>query len=268
VLRRGTQSAWFFGMGLMPRPSHYTVVATCAVLTGCFSSSIAQTPGTVPQGKFRVGVGVAATDTAVSDDAGMAPELSVRFGVHDRVDVGLKTNLMSIEAQVKGHLLRGDFDMSLAVSGATGRDDDDDLLVDEGGANAGVPETMHSGRVMLLTGTRLGPSVDLVLMADSILGIRVAPGGDADTTSRTYRCIGVGGGIGILIKGSSQFLPEVVFTHFLDGNPPMTAEAFRQGDTRIQFTVTGLLGGFDNREREDGGDSRGQRAPLHRREHE
>jgi hypothetical protein len=211
------------------------VVACLAVsaLAGCYSTSIAQTPSTVPPGKARFGVGLEVDGAAVSNNGGLSPELSLRVGVLDRLDVGVKTTLQSVEAQVKAQLLRGDFDLSLALSGATSRDEDDDKLIEESAPNY---EWMRSTRLMLIAGQRIADSTDLVLMGDGQFGLRSAT---YDGRFETHFA-GVGGGVGVLFKG--VFLPEVVVTHFIAGEHPMF-DALQAGDTRIQFTVTALLGG-------------------------
>jgi hypothetical protein len=207
-----------------------------SVLAGCYSTSIAQTPSTVAPGKVRGGVGMS-VNGSTTGSAGLSPELSMRVGVLDRVDLGLKTNLQSFEGQVKGQIVRGDFDLSLAVSAALSRDQDASLF-DESGAKY---DWTRSGRLMLIAGQRVFDSIDLVVMGDGQYGVRSGESGNA----WSERFVGVGGGLGVLFKGPAQFLPEIVVTQFVEGQNP-AHPAVQAGDTRVQFTVTALLGAEDD----------------------
>jgi hypothetical protein len=181
----------------------------------------------------RGGIGMAVSGR-VSKFAGLSPELSLRAGLIDRLDVGIKTTFQSLEGQVKGQLVRGDFDLSLALCGALNRDVDDHLF----GESSARYQQMRIARLMVLAGQRLADSIDLVLMGDGQYGVR---GG----TQWHEHFVGVGGGLGVLLKGRAQFLPEIVVTQFVKGEAP-AHPGLQAGDTRIQFTVTGLVGGNDD----------------------
>ena len=85
--------------------------------TGCISNSVAQSASTLPQGQMRGGLGggvvLAQPDSAFE---GVPTEVSMRFGLLDRFDVGLKLSLLMLEVEPKVQLLRGPFDLSLAAA--------------------------------------------------------------------------------------------------------------------------------------------------------
>jgi hypothetical protein len=208
------------------------------LLVGCFSHSIAQTPSTVSPGEVRFGLGYGVLGTTQSNTAGLAQDVSLRVGVLDRVDIGVKTGLANIEAGMKAQLVRGELDLAVALSG--GASYDADGVVDEGTWVA-----HRSGRAMVLAGQALSSRFDLVFAAD---GTWHEQRGQIEFTPAGGYTVGVGAGLGVLFKGSVQFMPEIVLEHFIAGDLPDVARELQRGDTLIQFTVTGLFGGADARD--------------------
>jgi hypothetical protein len=94
------------------------VVGLAAVCAGCPSFSTLQTPRTVPEGELRFGA-LAGGAGALSDDTGPGPrsaqfELSARYGLSERVDVGVKLYALGIEASLKWWMVRGPLDLAIA----------------------------------------------------------------------------------------------------------------------------------------------------------
>jgi len=94
------------------------VVGLAAVCAGCPSFSTLQTPRTVPEGELRFGA-LAGGAGALSNDAGPGPssaqfELSARYGLSERVDVGVKLYALGIEASLKWWMVRGPLDLAIA----------------------------------------------------------------------------------------------------------------------------------------------------------
>jgi hypothetical protein len=94
------------------------VVGFAAVCAGCPSFSTLQTPRTVPEGELRFGA-LAGGAGALSDEAGPGPrsaqfELSARYGLTERVDVGVKLYALGIEASLKWWMVRGPLDLAIA----------------------------------------------------------------------------------------------------------------------------------------------------------
>ncbi len=98
--------------GLLP------VLAVALACGGCPSFSTLQVPRTVPEGELRFAA-LAGGVGALSDDSGPSPrsaqfEVSARYGLSDRVDVGVKLYSLGIEGGVKWLILRGPLDIALA----------------------------------------------------------------------------------------------------------------------------------------------------------
>ena len=96
----------------------FPVLAVALACTGCPSFSTLQTPRTVPEGEIRF-AGLAGGAGALSDERGPGPraaqfELSARYGLSERVDVGVKLYALGIEAGVKWLILRGPLDIAIA----------------------------------------------------------------------------------------------------------------------------------------------------------
>ncbi len=94
------------------------VVGLAAVCGGCPSFSTLQTPRTVPEGELRFGA-LAGGAGALSDEGGAGPrsaqfELSARYGLSERVDVGVKLYALGIEASLKWWMVRGPLDLAIA----------------------------------------------------------------------------------------------------------------------------------------------------------
>ena len=94
------------------------VLAVALACGGCPSFSTLQTPRTVPEGELRFAA-LAGGAGALSDEEGPGPrsaqfELSVRYGLSDRIDVGVKLYSLGIEAGVKWLMLRGPIDIAIA----------------------------------------------------------------------------------------------------------------------------------------------------------
>jgi len=232
----------------MPLAYSTTAVLALALASsaaGCFSTSIAQAPRTVPAGELQVGLGGGIVAWTEHESAQLVPECALRYGLADGLELGAKTTLASLEAQAKVQLARGDFDLSTAVSGAASKDPDTDGYYDE------YPDEYDgivSGRAMLLVGQRMGRRLSLVLMGDALVGRR---GGVESDTEQAWKetFVGVGGGLGMLFHGSIDLLPEIVVTHFVEGDAPDFVESFHAGDTSIQLTVTAMFGGTGRDER-------------------
>ena len=106
------------------------------MFSACASLSTMQTAAVVPEGEIRWAI--AATGTGgdgahVSASAEPNFEASVRYGVAENVDIGLKLNLLGAQVGAKYQFLRGDFDLSLGLEAGyqwlysrdTGGDPDD-----------------------------------------------------------------------------------------------------------------------------------------------
>lgn len=94
------------------------LLALAMACGGCPSFSTLQTPRTVPDGELRFAA-LAGGAGALSDAAGPGPraaqfELSARYGLGDRVDVGVKLYALGVEAGVKWLILRGPLDIAVA----------------------------------------------------------------------------------------------------------------------------------------------------------
>jgi len=209
------------------------------MLAGCFSTSIAQMPEALPAGEGQFGVGVGLATSRRSEQVALAPEISARYGVVERLELAAKTNFTHVEGQLKGQLIDGDFDLSLALAAATSKDPDTDSIFDE---DADHFDRMLSGRALLLAGQRLGSGVDLVVVGSGLIGKRSAREFGYGQAWHG-RFAGVGGGVGILLRGRACFMPEFVFTRIVAGAAPDFVESLRQGDVIVQVALTGMVGG-------------------------
>jgi hypothetical protein len=107
------------------RPAHdvpwewlLPVLAVALACGGCPSFSTLQTPRTVPEGELRIAA-LAGGEGAPSDEAHPGPseaqfELSARYGLSDRVDVGVKLYALGVEVGMKWLILRGGLDLAIA----------------------------------------------------------------------------------------------------------------------------------------------------------
>ena len=91
------------------------LLALAMLFAGCPSMSMLQTPRTVPRGKFRGAVNLAASGPAVDRDSGApALELGLRAGLTDHLDIGFKLSILYLEVGVKMMALRGPVDVAAA----------------------------------------------------------------------------------------------------------------------------------------------------------
>lgn len=101
-----------------PREWLFLVLALALACAGCPSFSTLQTPRTVPDGELRLAA-IAGAAGALSDEAHPGPsaaqfELSARYGLSDRVDIGAKLYALGVEAGIKWLMLRGPLDLAIA----------------------------------------------------------------------------------------------------------------------------------------------------------
>jgi hypothetical protein len=87
---------------------------------GCPSLSTMQTVDTVPEGEVRVAVGAEAIGASSSGDNAVAPQvdIAVRYGLSERVDLGVKIYGAGIELGAKYQFLDGGFEAALAPAAA------------------------------------------------------------------------------------------------------------------------------------------------------
>lgn len=95
--------------------SLFLVILATLLFTGCASVSTMQTAGVVPEGEIRWAIASTGTggegDTKPSADPNF--EASVRYGVAENVDIGLKLNFLGAQLGAKYQFLRGNFDLAL-----------------------------------------------------------------------------------------------------------------------------------------------------------
>ena len=106
------------------------------LLNACASLSTMQTAAVVPEGEVRWAIaatGTGADGAHVSASAEPNFEASIRYGVAENFDIGLKLDLLGAQVGAKYQFLRGDFDLSLGIEAGyqwlysrdTGGDPDD-----------------------------------------------------------------------------------------------------------------------------------------------
>ncbi|WP_232293271.1 hypothetical protein [Stigmatella aurantiaca] len=198
--------------------------------TGCVSISHVQTADTLGQGKFQFavepgiqGVGILSEDDAGSSsaadfddiddiddgdstfDAATYPhlDLALRYGVTDRIDLGVRFGFSLAELQTKFLLTspdNPDLAISLApsISGVYLGSDEDDV----GYTNLALP---------LLIGFKTDGGSEFVL-GPRVSGARVSVGGD--NANGSVNVLSVGGSIGYALRIGSGFrlMPEVAFS--------------------------------------------------------
>ncbi len=93
-----------------------------AAASGCASFSAMQTAHTVAEGEVRYAVSLQGVGGGGAPLSSFEPgvEGSVRYGIAEDWDVGLKLHLLGAQAGAKVQLMRGDFDLALALEGGYG----------------------------------------------------------------------------------------------------------------------------------------------------
>ena len=105
-------------------------------LNACASLTTMQTAAVVPEGEVRWAIaatGTGADGAHVSSSAEPNFEASIRYGIADNVDIGLKLDLLGAQVGAKYQFVSGTFDLSLGIEAGyqwlysrdTGGDPDD-----------------------------------------------------------------------------------------------------------------------------------------------
>ena len=206
----------------LPTLAMAAVIAIPMVLGGCFSSMSWQTADTIPDDAVEFGMGwsVAKLDrisytsqegevTEVSDDLegtipNLLPDLFMRFGLGDNIDMGLRLHFLGIHTDLKIRLINTDL-FSLALAPGLGYSRP---LIVFGEYSADLP--------LLLT-FKLGKMVKLYLSGHGrISGWSMELSTEDDEENDNIHTLGFGANVGLQFGTKTWFIrPEVGYiNHF------------------------------------------------------
>jgi hypothetical protein len=223
-----------FLSSLSSRLCRTVVVAAALGVTGCASLSNVQTADTLGKGKFQVGIEPGLWGGAGSGGATFVPHVdaSFRYGVADRVDIGVRAGSSFLEFQSK-FLLTTPGDPKIAVSLAPTFGG---LVVAAATSGGGGSAGLLNIGVPVLIGFKTSGGSQFVIGPRLQNFILFGSGGGG---SGAVYVMGLGGSFGFFWRISDKFglLPEIAAIYPAVG----AAAASGVGSTGLQWLYAGGL---------------------------
>ena len=188
--------------------------------SSCAAPNLYTTPRAAPVGKFTSVVAPQLVRRLDPDTDAFAVLLGARLGLAKRLDIGLRTNLASVGADIKWNAVRTDFF---------------DLALD-GGVQL-MPETLYVD-MPILAGFNLSEDISLLASTGITLGKGEEPSMNSretfDDGIRNHPPAGrvlIRGGVGAQFRFTSSFavVPEFTYLGPLDGGRNGTSEFISAG---------------------------------------
>jgi hypothetical protein len=226
-------------------PQRLVAAALALSVSGCASLSNVQTADTLGKGKIQVGIEPGLWGGAGSGGAAFLPHVdaSLRLGVADRVDLGVRAGSSFLEFQSKFLLTTpGDPRLAISIAPTIGG------VVGFGGttSNGGAAGLLNIG-VPVLIGLKVGSN------SEFIIGPRVQNivffGSSAGSPASSY-LMGLGGSLGFFFGITDTFglLPEVAAVYPVVGGSNVTGvggaafQGLNAGGALFQFKLGIIIG--------------------------
>jgi hypothetical protein len=217
------------------------------LLAGCYPVTRVQIPRTTPAGKLHGALGLAVSP---NDNMRPSPDFALRYGLTDRIDLGLRLRASAIEIGPKIQLVRDTVEVSIAPAFLAA--DDRDSLYDE----TPMPDdntSVMASRVSVYVGSNMDQKFSGFIAPTLDVGQRTYE--DEVSTHRTrLLAAGVLGGMLVAPSSSLHVLFElgVLFPAggdsivTVDGAPYPYQTLLGPGDRRVELSVALLFGSFED----------------------
>lgn len=218
-------------------------VASAIAITGCASISNVQTADTLGKGNIQVGIEPGLWGGAGSGGAAFLPHVdaSIRYGVAERVDIGVRAGSSFLEFQSKFLLTTpGDPDIAVSIAPTFGGV----VLFGTGSASGGGGGVLNIG-VPVLIGIKTSGGSEFVIgprMQNLVVFGTSSSGGGSGYV------LGVGGSLGFFWRIADNFglLPEVSAVYPVVGAANSVAgglQGIGAGAAILQFKLGVIIGG-------------------------
>jgi hypothetical protein len=219
-----------------------------AVLAGCYPVTRVQGPRTTPTGKLNAAIALGVRPTGEPDPT---PDIALRVGLADRVDLGVRLRLKAVEIGPKIQLVRDAVEVSIAPAFLAAADEDhtfDETTTTEDNVN------VIASRTSVYVGTNAGKPVSAFIAPTLDVGERTFRGAEAGEYRTLLLAPGVLSGVMFALNPSVRVLLELGLLFPAGGVDKVTPYANDEyiyqtklgpGDTRIELGVALMLGSYD-----------------------
>jgi hypothetical protein len=226
----------------------YAACLICALVAGCYPVTRMQGPRTTPAGSVHGAVGLA---VSARDEPAATPDVALRYGLTDRIDVGVRARVAAVEVGPKFQLVRDDVEVSIAPAFVAALDRDE--FVEEG---APGNSKILAGRTTVYVGSSMDQDVAYFVAPTIDIGKRTYVE-DAERDPQHVDLLlvpGVLGGVLFSTHSSVRILLELGLLFPVGGRAkvtPWTNDDYKfqtslgPGDTRLEVGMALLFGSND-----------------------
>lgn len=217
------------------------------LLAGCYPVTRVQIPRTTPAGKLHGALGLAISSTG---PVRPSPDLALRFGLSDRIDLGMRLRVSAFEIGPKIQLVRDSVEVSVAPAFLVAQDRDS--LYDEQ-ATPDDNTDVTAGRVSVYVGSNMDQAFSGFVAPTLDIGRRTY---EDEVSKHHTRLLAPGVLAGMLVPASSstRVLVEVGLLFPAGGAGIVTVDGasypyqtlLGPGDRRVELNVALLFGSFDD----------------------
>lgn len=219
------------------------LLAAAALGSGCASISNVQTADTLGKGNVQVGIEPGLWGAASGSGTGFLPHVdaSIRYGVAERVDIGVRAGSSFLELQGKFLVTTpGDPNIAVSIAPTVGG-----IAIFGGSGTTGGTAGLINVGVPVLVGIKVGGGSEFVIgpRAQNIIFF-----GSGGGSGGSVYLLGLGGSLGFFWRIADNFglLPEVSAVYPVVGNISSlgSSAAFSGGGgALLQFKLGVMIGG-------------------------